>query len=156
MTSYTQADPFPRAFVPIPRARLERARVQYSCGEALHGYMHGYITTTNSYCGSLSPAMVAVVSGVEEFTPEPEPASRMFAIYPNPTSGTFTLMDKGEAQPERVHVEIFDMQGGRIMSTSYTGEKNHHFTLNGLPSGLYFLKVIAGDQAESFKLIITR
>ncbi len=120
------------------------------------GYMHGYITTTNSYCGSLSPAMVAVVSGVEEFTPEPEPASRMFAIYPNPTSGTFTLMDKGEAQPERVHVEIFDMQGGRIMSTSYTGEKNHHFTLNGLPSGLYFLKVIAGDQAESFKLIITR
>jgi hypothetical protein len=120
------------------------------------GYMHGYITTTNAYCGSLPPAMVSVIAGEEGIIPQQPASSHAFAIYPNPTSGVFTLQHNGDDLSGKVNVELYDMRGNSLLSASYTDERNHVFTLEDLPTGLYFLKVIAGAQVESFKLIVTR
>jgi hypothetical protein len=120
------------------------------------GYMHGYITTTNSYCGSLPPAMVSVIAGEEGIVTNQEASSRAFAIYPNPTTGVFTLQHNSDDLAGNVQVELFDMRGNSLLSVSYEDERNHLFTLEDLPAGLYFLKVVSGERVESFKLIVTR
>ena len=120
------------------------------------GYMHGYITTTNAYCGSLPPAMVAVVAGEQEVPPALVSPSSMFTVYPNPTTGSFTLQHTGAELTGKVRVEIFDMRGDITLSTSYAGERAHSFALSNMPPGLYFIKVITGEQVESFKLVVTR
>jgi hypothetical protein len=120
------------------------------------GYLHGYITTTNAYCGSLPAAMVAVVSGVEDPQLLPEPASMKFSIYPNPTNGVFTLQYKGDAIHGKIQVEIYGMRGEHIMTTSYIDERSHLITLPSLPPGLCFVKISAGDRVETFKLVVTR
>ena len=68
----------------------------------------------------------------------------------------FTLLNKGDIATGKVQVELFDMRGNRILSTSYTDERSHIFSVHDLPPGFYFLKVITGDQIESFKLVVTR
>jgi hypothetical protein len=76
-------------------------KISYLYGTTVQpgGYMHGYITTTGSYCGSLPPAMVAAVvtgvTGPEEVQPLAVPQDGRFFIYPNPTTGRFTLVRKG-------------------------------------------------------------
>jgi hypothetical protein len=120
-------------------------------------YMHGYITATNEYCGSLPLSKVSLVdSGEEEFFKDPLEASRIFSIFPNPTSGICTLMNKGENITGKVQVEIFNMHGELLLSTSFSGERAHQFTLTGVPPGLYFVKVTNADLVESFKLIVNR
>jgi hypothetical protein len=127
----------------------------YGTTVAPGGYMHGYITTTNAYCGSLPPAMVAVVAGSGEVPPQLLPETALFNIYPNPTNGIFTISAKGAVITGKVQVDVFDMQGNRMLSTSYTGESSHVISLPVLSPGLYFLKVTSGDRIESFKLILT-
>jgi hypothetical protein len=120
------------------------------------GYMHGYITTTNDYCGSLAKGIVSVVTGEEEFNAVPVPDSQIFTIFPNPTTGTFTIQNRSAITTGKVEIEIYNMRGDRIYATSYTDERSHLFTLTGLPPGLHLVKVISGDKVESFKLIVTR
>jgi hypothetical protein len=119
-------------------------------------YMNAYITTTNEYCGNLPSSMVTVVSGEGEQNVLPEQASHRYSIYPNPTTGNFTLLHLGDFLPGTVQVEIFNMHGERIFSTICTDERSHYFTLTGLPAGICFVKVMTGDHVESFKLVITR
>ncbi|MDP1622422.1 MAG: T9SS type A sorting domain-containing protein [Bacteroidales bacterium] len=124
------------------------------------GYMHGYITTTNNYCGGLPKAMVATVyEGGEQEGEELANSmlsTSMFAIYPNPASVAVTVFSKDVILPGKVQVEMYDLRGDRIFSASYTGERKHEFTLNGLPPGLYFVKLATGDRVESFKLVVMR
>jgi len=132
-------------------------RISYLPGTTVesNGYLHGYITMTNEYCG-LVRSMVSVVSSEDEIHANPLPASRMFTIYPNPTTGIFTMLNRGNIITGQVKVSIFDIHGNMIFSTSYAGERSHLFTLPDLPPGLCFVKVITGDQIESFKLIVTQ
>jgi len=97
-----------------------RMKISYLYGTTVlpGGYMHGYITTTNAYCGSLPPSMVSVVAGEEEIQPIPVASSLPFILYPNPTNGTFTLLNKGDLTTAKIQVDIFDMRGNRILSTS--------------------------------------
>ncbi|MCX6305619.1 MAG: T9SS type A sorting domain-containing protein [Bacteroidetes bacterium] len=120
------------------------------------GYMHGYITTTNGYCGGLPTSMVAVVTGDGDQPAVVLPSGSSFTIYPNPTNGVFTLLNRGETVSGKVKVEIFDMRGDRIITTSYAGATSHVFSLSELSQGLYFVKVTYGEKFESFKLIVTR
>jgi hypothetical protein len=131
-------------------------RISYLPGTTVHpgGYMHGYITTSNEYCGSLPPAMVAVVTGENDLDSPLLPANGSFSVFPNPTTGAFTLKNIGELTDLKVRVELYTLQGEIIMSSTYENEKNHEFRLHDVPSGLYLIKVITADLVESFKLIV--
>jgi hypothetical protein len=118
------------------------------------GYMHGYITTSNQYCGQQTPALPEVVSGDGE--PVLIPGQTCFTIYPNPTTGNFTLEQRGGKSFDNVKVEIYGMHGERLMSGEMAGEKKHKFWTSGLPQGLYFVKVVADGYVETFKLVKAR
>ncbi|MFZ4523060.1 MAG: T9SS type A sorting domain-containing protein [Bacteroidales bacterium] len=113
------------------------------------GYMDAYIST--SYCGAKAPMLPAAAGDMEE--PAFNMSQTQFAVYPNPTNGNFTLIQKGEKQFSSVKIEMYDMHGERILSSQMIGEKQHEFITSALPSGLYFIKVIAGNDLETIKLV---
>ena len=79
-----------------------------------------------------------------------------FTIYPNPTTGNFTLEQKSGKLYGNVEVEIYGVRGERLMTGELIGEKKHEFFISYLPQGLYFVKIIAEGHVESFKLVKTR
>lgn len=135
-------------------------KISYLYGTTVQsgGYMHGYITTSNTYCGG-PPKSIVAATGEEQGTGETGfdlTAAGRFKVYPNPTNGTFVLADKAGVAPEAVSVDIFDMRGGRIQSVRYQFDRTHTFDLSGLPAGLYFVQVTSEGRVESFKLVLTR
>ncbi len=130
-------------------------KISYLTGTKVHsgGYMHGYITPTHSYCGSLPPAMVALQTNVPD---PPRENSPLFAIYPNPSSGDFTLVQKSGPVEGRVTVDILSMHGERLVNSSFANAAKQEFHLADLPSGLYFVRVIKENKMEIFKLVLTK
>ncbi len=122
------------------------------------GYMHGYITTTNQYCGAVPPASPVTVAGGND-AGEMDPGfvdSPWFALYPNPTSGRFTLAQKAGDGNGMLQVEMMDMRGSRILSEQMKGERSHVFDVTGLPAGIYLVRVVKDDHVETFKLVLSR
>jgi hypothetical protein len=114
------------------------------------GYLHGYIST-GTYCGAVAPTMPASAIG------EPEKLSvtehSFFNLYPNPTSGNFTLVQKGEKVYGNVKVEVFNINGVKVLNETMIGEKQHDFRLFDMPVGIYFVKVVADGYVETMKLV---
>jgi hypothetical protein len=117
------------------------------------GYMLGSIST-GTYCEGAEMPLVAVVTGVEPAQPVFEQA--FFTLYPNPTNGNFTIVQKGDRQYGNVKVEVYGMRGEKVLSSQMIGEQKHEFMTAALPAGLYFVKVVADDYAETIKLIKTQ
>jgi hypothetical protein len=119
----------------------------------LNGHLIGKIYN-GSWCPGKAPAMPAVVTGQEETAFGFEQAN--FTLYPNPTNGNFTLVQKGEKTFGTVKLEIYSMGGERVLTDKMVGEKKHEFRFSDVPAGLYFVKVVADDYVETIKLIKTR
>ena len=114
------------------------------------GYLHGYITTTGQYCMSLSHSIVATEAGVNElpFT-DSNPGMK---IYPNPTTGKFTLELTGIGRTEKVRVDVYGMEGNNVLSAEMTGMKGD-FSLSDKPSGVYLVHVITHDGSVTSRMI---
>jgi hypothetical protein len=117
-------------------------------------YMHGFITTNSQYCGQQSPTLPSVVTASWER--EAVVASPTLRIYPNPTSGAFTIEQQGDNLSQRLDIEIYGMRGERVMKELMLGEKSHEYSVTDLPHGLYFVKVSSGDTTQTFKLVKTK
>ncbi|MCX6303741.1 MAG: T9SS type A sorting domain-containing protein [Bacteroidetes bacterium] len=115
------------------------------------GYMHGYITTNNQYCGGMAPAMVTVVAGTE--TVPVVPVSRNMRVYPNPTTGLLTIELGGDQGPRPATVELFNTGGVRLISKMMNGDVRYTLSIADMPPGLYFLHVVTLNSAETIKLI---
>jgi len=115
------------------------------------GYLHGYITTSNQFCGGMVPAMMTVVTGTE--SPVEVILSPALKVYPNPTTGQFILEFTGEPGPVRATVGIFDTRGALVSRSELQGSSKYSLSLSSMPSGLYFMHVVSGKTVESLKLI---
>jgi hypothetical protein len=111
------------------------------------GYLLGKIYT-NQWCNASK--LTEVASGKDE---EPLFTERnWFTLYPNPTNGNFTLVQKGDHPATSLRVEIYSMSGERIKVENQIGLK-HEFRFDAMPSGLYFVKIVADDYTETIKLV---
>ncbi len=118
------------------------------------GYMHGYISATD-YCGQLPTSLVSAGIGTKEEQPVVVEKAE-FVVYPNPTNGNFTLEIKGDLPETALQVEIFTMQGERIMSNEFNGLRKQLFVFGEMPAGLYFVKIVSGNEVTTIKLIKSR
>jgi hypothetical protein len=117
------------------------------------GYMHGYIAPGGPFC--VTPPLVKAITAEEHEIPDVSPFPN-FKIYPNPTTGNFTLEQKGDKISVNVKVEVYGMYGEKVMAAVMTNERKHDFSLSEMAPGLYFVRIVAGDYSETIKLIKTR
>jgi hypothetical protein len=75
--------------------------------------------------------------------------------YPNPSNGV-TSLDVTLAKKANVSVEIYSVTGQKVMEQSYgqfsAGKFQLKLNASDLNSGLYFVKVLAGDQSSTTKI----
>ncbi len=129
------------------------------------GYMLGKITTTGTYCGAKSLELVTEGSGDEQGEPGSEGSaihaaaevvagSEPFRFFPNPTAGKVTLELRAEAPLSvPVKVEIINTHGERVLQTEFSGTRRHDISLSGLPSGIYFIRILHPTFIGSGKVI---
>ena len=116
------------------------------------GFMHGYIAPSGPFC--VTPPLVKATVANEEDPPVTERS--FFKVYPNPTTGNFTLEQKRLQPCKNIRVEVYTMRGVKILTSAMNGEWKLELSISEMPVGLYFVKVIADDRVETFKLIRSR
>jgi hypothetical protein len=75
-------------------------------------------------------------------------------LWPNPVADILRL-DTPRAIPVIYHMELFDVAGNPLKSWSGQVEFPFAANLNGLPSGVYFLRIFADRQREVFRIVKT-
>ncbi|MFZ4522462.1 MAG: cohesin domain-containing protein [Bacteroidales bacterium] len=113
------------------------------------GYLHAYIAPAGPYC--IAPALPAVATTSENKMVIPD--EHLFKIYPNPTSGLVTLEPDPQYTGKLLNIEVYGMQGAKILTATMNGDMKHELSIYGMPAGIYFIRVICGNQAETRKLI---
>ncbi|MGB4205581.1 MAG: choice-of-anchor J domain-containing protein [Bacteroidales bacterium] len=106
-----------------------------------------------TYC---QQAATMVTAKSEEIAPAvitPAEMDAMFHIFPNPTTGRFTLLMKETDDTSVIYVEIFDLMGKRVLQTQLFGQNQYEFDLSGSPKGVYIVRVLSGKQTSIGKLI---
>ncbi len=115
------------------------------------GLMVGKIAPDGPFCNVKSASIANVSASQEEIPVNSE--KTFFKVYPNPTSGEFTLEFTNGTPVENTLVEIYNMQGQKVLTTSVSGERKHVFSLDGNKAGCYLFRMISNDRAELTKII---
>ncbi len=116
------------------------------------GWMHGYISTV--FCSPYShPGAAPVAAGIENQEEWDHQGNTLFKIYPNPTTGKVTLELSTEANLSEVEVAIFGVRGEKVLNEKFPAEHKYSLSLSGRPVGIYFIRVISGNRAETAKII---
>jgi hypothetical protein len=109
-----------------------------------------HATVVNS-CGIISQDFSIQTSyfGVDETAD-----NEWFVVVPNPNTGEFTV-DFGTLQGQ-VEVTIYDVQGRKVAYRSGRASDEFHWNLEGMPSGLYYVKAVADGKSQVRKVMINR
>ena len=113
------------------------------------GYMWGYIAPNGPYC--LNPSLPSAAATEDKIPVNSEQSS--FNVYPNPTSGNFTLELNGDFPSSSATIEILGIWGEKVLTKVLTEDRKCEFSLSDRPSGIYFIRVISGSKAASAKII---
>ncbi|MDN3724732.1 M12 family metallo-peptidase [Aequorivita sp. SDUM287046] len=112
------------------------------------------VISSNNIFYDLNNGVVTITGtvGVEEFSFD------NFAVYPNPSNGTFNLTFK-PASNDNVEISLYDLRG-RIIGQSTFDEVNASSTFskqldyNYVESGMYFLVVKNGNKVTTKKVVV--
>ena len=77
-----------------------------------------------------------------------------FSIYPNPTSGLFTLTRQTQGIAEILEIEIFTINRDKVLKTTLNERSSGTFDFRREPSGIYLIKIMKSHFIEVKKLII--
>ena len=113
------------------------------------GYLHGYIAPQGPWC--ITPAVPSVAAGSD--LPPVKIERTSFNLYPNPTTGRFVVEFSGDIPNGQCFIDIYDMQGEKIMTHTINGDRRKEFSLSGKPVGVYLIRIITRDWAETVKII---
>jgi hypothetical protein len=74
-------------------------------------------------------------------------------VWPNPVSGLLNVAWSGLNKTDPVMVELRNLYGSEIFMTDVSGSSNIVLSLKNLPRGMYFLRVIQGEQSVLSKIV---
>jgi hypothetical protein len=120
------------------------------------GFLHAFITNQCIPCSSwkITNADSGLLQANQNSGLSQEPEARAtIIVYPNPSSGIFTLEINGITHSDKVRVEIFSARGEKLLTKEMIGERKHLFSLSDRPAGIYFVRVITGQIAETIKVV---
>ncbi len=108
--------------------------------------------TFENFCSSYQSAIVSNPAPGENVTFEPFLDGKAFKIYPNPTEGKFTLLlDEKPEQLYQLHVS--GVMGNTIIQQKLEGLDRFEFDLSDQNPGIYIIRILAGNESNSYKLI---
>jgi hypothetical protein len=114
------------------------------------GQLLGYIDPCGPYC--TPPAAKPVRIADQENSPTRNSPPR-FSVMPNPTAGTFILELQGDTPVADATVCIIGITGEEVLpKTRMTGYRQL-FSLEHVPAGIYFVRVISGNASEGLKIV---
>jgi hypothetical protein len=114
------------------------------------GYMHGHITTSGQYCSPTAPQMEVTSTGVNDLATA---SGELFRVYPNPTSGNFTVELTDLKSSGNAVITVFGSMGETIQNAEMNGISKQALSLSEKPAGIYFIRVVAGDKQSTRKII---
>lgn len=118
-------------------------------------YLHAWISTSGIYCGSSSSLLAAME---EKNLPisDPENSNRQsdFRVFPNPTSGIFTLELIDTDKISTVECEVYDLMGKRIWKQQFPSNTYSKIDLTEQQPGIYFIRVMKGPEVKVKKLVL--
>jgi hypothetical protein len=119
------------------------------------GYMHGYITLDNQYCNQPFNALVGNTTGDDNLKssvadPVSSPSIR---VYPNPAAGPVTIEITGKTENGMSIVDFYSLSGVKVMSKELEFPGKHSVSVSELPDGIYFLRLVVGNETKTTKLI---
>lgn len=78
-----------------------------------------------------------------------------YQIYPNPNSGSFTIVNRSVGGRSKLHIDIYDIAGKNIYSTTANENTAIINCTNKLGKGFYFVSVSQENQATKvFKIVV--
>ncbi len=95
-------------------------------------------------------AFIVKLADVTLFAPAFQADAKGFTVYPNPSSGKFSLTAIAETEIEKI--EIFDTKMQKVFEQSANAEQTMLVECN-LPAGIYFLTITASNQNRNTRLI---
>jgi hypothetical protein len=116
-------------------------------------YMIGYITTDGTYCGTKEIAVVSTESEINGKETLPMQEGTDFRIYPNPTTGVFTLEFNPDIEPQNTVVQIINLTGKIIRTEELNEVQQYKFDLTGQSRGIYLVRIIQGGRMETEKVV---
>ena len=117
------------------------------------GRLHARILPSGPWCPGLKFTEEPAVT--DEALPSAHSAGS-FMIYPNPAGGDITLIYRGEQLNSPVRASIFGMNGSRVLSEEQISRFPYKLNTSELPAGIYVIRIIAGAQTETIKLVRTK
>ncbi len=120
------------------------------------GYLHARITLEGEYCDT--PVTKSLEEPVEEplaeqLVPAMPDKDVLFKVYPNPTTGEFTLELMDALAYKQVTVEVYGLRGERLFSENIPPMQQHIFTLEKQLPGIYVVRVTAGERTDNVRII---
>lgn len=73
------------------------------------------------------------------------------SMYPNPSQGRVSFKVDDDAPTS---IELFDMQGRKLMIQQFAGETTYHLSVDHLPAGLYMVHVKQEKGMATLKLLL--
>lgn len=127
------------------------------------GHMHARIAADGFYCDPEEPVVASTASHSYDNSAYGEPLAldgikklgeAFFRVYPNPTSGDFTLEIFGaEDFDVPVSMLIFGMRGEVVIRQDLLHERQHHLSLRGQQPGLYVIRLQRGEETGTERII---
>ena len=89
-------------------------------------------------------------------TEQEEPIASPFPIkvYPNPVTDGVLQIEWAENWKGSRTLALFDLQGKRVKDWQVTAQTDH-LSIDGISTGLYFLRVNAHGETRHFKVVVS-
>jgi hypothetical protein len=121
------------------------------------GYLHAYISNNCLFCNAVPHTLPLALkedelAGITTEIPAEWAHNSYFRIYPNPTTGAFTL-ESVNGENLSGEVEIYGMRGDKLFSEQLTPARKLEFSLRGSPNGMYVIRLVNGGTSATARII---
>jgi hypothetical protein len=116
------------------------------------GTLNAKILPNGPFCGAQPKAMVNPPANQEQDDGITQEES--FRVYPNPTSGEFTVDWNISEKNVSADLVIYRLTGEIILRRSISANVPNRFNISGMTPGIYLLRIISENKAETKKIVL--